>query len=97
MGYYVILLVEKSKKCCVIELLWDLYRYNILLMGILVAVDIFQATMCELFLDMEKVIIYITKIVILGTGTLKEHLNTFAEVLTKLCDKRMQVNSNKSV
>jgi hypothetical protein len=42
MGYYSMPLSEESKKLCVISLLWGLYQYNMLPMGVKPAMDIFQ-------------------------------------------------------
>ena len=48
MGYYAMEMDEESNKICTMVLPWGFYQYNMLLMGILVATDIFQARLGEL-------------------------------------------------
>ena len=96
MGYYAIPLSVKSKKYCVISLPWGLYQYNMLPMEILVAADIFKEAMGGLFLDLESVIVYIDDIIILGNSSLVDYLNDVAEVLKRLSNKGMQINSTKA-
>ena len=95
-GYYAMPLSIKSKKYCVISLRWGLYQYTMLPMGILVAADIFQEAMGGLFLNLESVIVYIDDIIILGNSSIEDHLKDVAEVLKRLNNKGMQVNSTKS-
>ena len=49
-----------------------------------------------LFLDLESVIVYIDDIIILGNSSLVDHLKDVAEVLKRLSNKGMQINSTKS-
>ena len=65
-------------------------------MGILVAADIFQEAMGGLFLNLESVIVYIDDIIILGNSSIEDHLKDVTEVLKRLSNKGMQVNSTKS-
>ena len=65
-------------------------------MGILIAADIFQEFMGDFSLDTERVIVYIDNIVILRNSTIEEHLKDSDEVLKRLNNKGMQVNSTKS-
>ena len=64
--------------------------------GILVAADIFQEAMGCLFLDLGSVIVYIDDIIILGDSSLVDHLKNVTEVLKRLSNKGMQINSTKS-
>ena len=95
-GYYAMGLSPRSRKLCVISLPWGLYCYNTLPMGLLVATDVFQEAMGGLFLDLEYVIIYIDDIIVLGCGSLTEHLADVSEVLSRLKNKGMQLNQRKS-
>ena len=72
MGYYAMTLDEESKVYCVIVLPWGIFHYNMLHMEILVACDIFQATICILFQDLEKLLVYIDDLFALGNGTFEE-------------------------
>ena len=65
MGYYAMGLSKFSRKLCVISLPWVLYCYNTLLIGLLVAMDVFEEAMGGLFLDLKYVIIYIYGIIVL--------------------------------
>ena len=65
-------------------------------MGILVAAGIIQEAMGCLFLDLESVIIYIDDIIILGNSSIEDHLKDVTEVLKRLNNKGIQVNSTKS-
>ena len=96
MGYYSMRLDEESQKKCVTCLPWGLYAYKMLPMGLKIASDVFQEAMGELFNDMEEVIVYIDDILVIGTDSYKKHLAVVQEVLTRLEDKGMQVNADKS-
>ena len=96
MGYYAMGLNDFSTKLFVISLPLGLYRYNTLPMGLLVTTDVFQEAMGGLLLDLENVIIYIDDIIVLGCGTLNEHLTDVSEVLLRLKNKGMQINQRKS-
>ena len=65
-------------------------------MGILVVADIFQEAMGDLFLNLESVIVYIDDIIVLGNSSIEDHLKDVTEVLKRLSNKGMQVNSTKS-
>ena len=90
-------LYRQSKKIYrVTSLPWGVYQYNMLPMGILVAANIFQEVMGSLSLDIERVIVYIDDIIILRNSTIEEHLKDADEVLKRLSNEGMQVNSTKS-
>ena len=65
-------------------------------MGIKVASDVFQSSMNVLFIDMEEVVVYLDDILIIGAGSYEDHLASVAEVLRRLEDVGLQVNSEKS-
>ena len=81
--------MRNHKKKCVTCLPGGLYAYNMLPMGLKIALDVFQEAMGELFADMENVVVYIDDILIIGTGTFEEHLATVEEVLKRLNEKGM--------
>lgn len=47
-------------------------------------------------MDLEYLIIYIDDIIVLGCGSLTEHLADVSEVLSRLKNKGMQINQRKS-
>ena len=71
MGYYSMSLNDQAKKYCVTSLPWGLYRYNMLLMSLVIASDVFQAEMGTLFVDMENLLVYIDDILVISTNTVK--------------------------
>ena len=80
MGYYSMLLDEKAKEICVIFSPWGLYRYNVLPVGIIVSVDVFQEAMGKLMADLEKVFVYMDEVIIIGDGAFKIHMKDVKEV-----------------
>ena len=92
MGYYSMALSDAAKKLCVICLPWGLYQYNMLLMGVKVATDVFQEAMSSLFNDLENVIVYLDDIIILGSTSFEEHMKIVSEVLRRLEYQDLQVN-----
>ena len=95
-GYYSMALRKAAKKLCVTCLLWGLYQYNMLLMGVKVATDVFQEAMLSLFNDLEGVIVYLDDIIILGSDSFEEHMKIVSEVLRRLEYQGLQVNPLKS-
>ena len=79
-GVLFISLSERSKKYCVTSLPWGLYRYNMLPMGLVIVSDVFQSEMGTLFVDMEEALVYIDDVLIIGTGSFEEHMETVNEV-----------------
>ena len=65
-------------------------------MGLMITSDFFQAEMGTLLVDMENVLLYIDDILVIGTNTFDEHIETVHEVLKRLEDQGMQVNPLKS-
>ena len=90
MVYYFMELDNASKDLCVTCLPWGLYRYNMLPMGIKVALDVFQSAMSGLFINLEGVIIYINDTLTIGASTFEEHISMVNE--RRLENKGMQVN-----
>ncbi len=74
MGYYLMPLSEQSKQLCTTVLLWGLYRYNALPMGIKPAADIFQERMSHLFSDLRQVVAYMDDLKALGFKDFDDHL-----------------------
>jgi hypothetical protein len=95
MGYYLMPLSEQSKQLCTTVLLWGLYRYNALPMGIKPAADIFQERMSHLFSDLRQVVAYMDDLKALGFKDFDDHLALIKEVLRRLMDAGFQVNPSK--
>jgi len=95
MGYYSMPLSDKAKKLCMISLLWGLYQYNMLPMGIKPETDIFQQRMSAIFFDMPVVVIYMNDTIVLGYADLGSHLVDVTEVLRRLQAAEFQVNPDK--
>ena len=68
-----------SKYLCVTFLPWGLYRYNILLIGIIVSSDVLQSAISGLFIDIEGAFFYIDEILVIGASTFEEHMATVDE------------------
>ena len=96
MGFYTMALGENSKIYFVIILPLDIYRYNILPMGILLPCNIFQAAMWTLFQDLKHIIVYLDDIITLGSGTLEEYLAVINQLPFRLFAKGIQVIFSKS-
>ena len=75
---------EKNAVTC---LLWGFCAYNMLPMELKITSDVFQEAMEELFADMEKIVVRIDDVLIIGIGTFEEHLATVEEVLKRLNEK----------
>ena len=73
-----------------------IYRYNVLPMGLIVSVDVFQEAMGKLMADLEKVFVYMNDITIIGDDTYEKRMKDVKEVVEGLVDKGVQVNPNKS-
>eukprot|EP00957_Ditylum_brightwellii_P170139 12951418-Ditylum_brightwellii.AAC.1 len=90
MAYCCMGLSEKSKEILKIIVLWGKFLYQVLPMGVSVAMDIFQERMLRILLDNECVIVYMDDIIIIGSGTLVEHLKDVEKVLIRLQEYGMQ-------
>ena len=95
MGYNHMPLSNKVRQYCGIVLPWGTYVYNFLPMGLCVAIDVFEARLGKLFLDMKSIFIYIDDILVVSHGTFEENLHTLDEILNMLINKGMQVNMRK--
>ena len=71
-----------------------IYRYNVLPMGLIVSVDVFQEAMGKLMADLEKVFVYMNDITIIGDDTYEKRMKDVKEVVEGLVDKGVQVNPN---
>ena len=96
MGYYHMHLTDRAKDYCTIVLPWGKYAYNSLPMGFSGSSDVFQEALGSMFTDLERVLVYIDDILVLGDETFEVHLELVSEVLTRLRDKGLQVNPLKS-
>lgn len=92
MGYYGMTLDKHAKKVCTVVLLWGVYEYLSMPMGIVMATDVFQARLAGLFTHLEYVLVYIDDIAIIGYSTYDEHMQDVKHVLEILSKAEMQVN-----
>ena len=86
---------EESREKCVACLPWSLYAYNMLPMGIKIAMDVFQQAMGDWFVDLECVLVYLDDIIIIEASTFGEHIEVVAEVLKRLEEQGIQVSPEK--
>ena len=96
MGYYSMCLSPAAKEKCVICLPWGLYQYQVLPMGLVVLLDVFQEAMGNLMLDLENVYCYLDNIIVIGNGLFQKHMTQVDKVLYRLREKGMQVHLGKS-
>jgi hypothetical protein len=98
MGYYHIKLDSDAQKLYTIVFPWGKYKYNRLLMGIKIALDVFQNVMSMLVQDMEYVKTYFDDLLILTNrnNRFKDHLLKLEMVLVRLSTTGMRVNISKS-
>ena len=82
-AYLQVPLEDESKKYLVINTHKGLFRYTWLPYGVSFAPGIFQHLMENILQDLPNVIVYMDDILVTG-ATEKEHLNTLAEVLSRL-------------
>ena len=64
-------------------------------MGIKVTTDVFQATLGELFGDLNSMVVYLDDILVIWACSHTEHLAVVSEVLRRLEAKGKQVNPEK--
>ena len=65
-------------------------------MGLAISLDIFQSSMGSLFQDMPQIYVYVGDIIVLGSGSLEEHLEDVGKALDRLIEMGMQVNPMKT-
>lgn len=95
MQYYCFHLDEQSSWYCVLVTPFGKYRRKVLPMGLANSPDWAQATMEEIFKDMlHKVEVYLDDVGIFD-NTWEEHLQTVAQVLTRLQDHDFTVKPDK--
>ena len=92
MGYYYMNLDKIAREYCVTCLLWGLYIYNMLPMGLKVATDVFQAAMLDLFNDLIGVVVYLDNIIVIGASTYEDHIRIVSKMIRRLEYQGMQVN-----
>jgi hypothetical protein len=96
MDYYTIRLNPRVVEMFTIIFPWGKYSYLMLPMGFAGSADIFQAEMMDLMEALEYVRAYIDNLLIITRGTLKDHLDKLREVLRRLRDAGLKVNTVKS-
>ena len=96
MGYYHILLSPESSRLCTVVFPWGKYEYLRLPMGLCNSPDIFQEKMSELMVGLEFARAYIDDLLVITTGTFKEHIGHLEQVLSRLQEAGLKVNATKS-
>jgi hypothetical protein len=96
MGYYTIRLDPMAVEICTIIFPFGKYSYLRLPMGMSSSADIFQAEMIDLMETLEYVRAYIDDLLCITRGSLEDHLDKLEEVLKRLCDAGLKVNTAKS-
>jgi hypothetical protein len=84
MGFYNITMDEEAQRICTLILPWGKYRLTRLAMGLVIAPDVFQARIHDIFHDLEKVFSYIDDLALSDGGLFDNHYKLVDEVLTRL-------------
>jgi hypothetical protein len=84
MGFYNIRMDEEAQRICTLILPWGKYRLTRLAMGLVIASDVFQARIHDIFHDLEKVFSYIDDLALIDGGSFDDHYRLVDEVLTRL-------------
>jgi hypothetical protein len=95
MGYYTTRLDPNSSRICTVIFPWGKYSYKRLPMGIAGSPDIFQSKMSELMEDLEYVQAYLDNLLCISMSSLEDHLKKPEEVLRRLCNAGLKVNTEK--
>jgi hypothetical protein len=85
-----------ASKICTIIFPWGDYSYKRLPMGIAGSLDFFQAKMMELMESLEYVRAYINDLLCISRNSLEDHLEKLEEVLRRLRNAGLKVNTDKS-
>jgi hypothetical protein len=83
-------------KMCTIIFPWGEYLYLRLPIGMSGSADIFQADLMDLMEALEYVRAYSDDLLCITRGTREDHLDKLREVLSRLCDAGLKVDSTKS-
>jgi hypothetical protein len=75
---------------------WGKYSYLRLPTGYAGSADIFQAEMMDLLEALEYLRAYIDNLLVITSGTLEDHLDKLREVLRRLREAELKVNTTKS-
>lgn len=96
MGYYSIVLGERSSRVCCFVLPWGKFRYLRLPMGICTAPDEFQRRMQRMLGDLPFVRVYLDDVLIITSTNFADHRNHIRTVFERFRTSGLQVNMNKS-
>jgi hypothetical protein len=96
MGYYTIRLDPNASRICTVIFPWGKYSYKRHPLGIAGSPNIFQNKMLELMEDLEYVQAYLDDLLCISRSSLEDNLKKLEEVLRRLCDTGLKVNSEKS-
>ena len=95
MGYYHIVLSDRSADMCTIVTEFGKYRYKRLPMGVACSPDIFQAKIYELLGDIDGTKAYIDDILVVQKGTFDEHLQQLDEIFRRCQKTGLKMNAEK--
>ena len=95
MGYYHIVLSDRSSDICTIITEYGKYKYKRLPMGVACSPDIFQAKIYELLGDIEGTKAYIDDILCVQKGNYDQHLEQLEEVFKRCRRVNLKLNINK--
>jgi hypothetical protein len=96
MGYYHIELTPTASSYCTVVFPWGKYEYLRLPMGLCNSPDIFQEKMGDLVAGLEFARAYIDDLLVISSGSLADHLEKLEEILKRLQQAGLKVNSSKS-
>ncbi len=84
-----------ASRICTIIFLWGKYSYKRLPMGIAGSPAIFQSKMSELMESLDYVQAYLDDLLCIPRSNLEYHLEKLEEVLRRLCNAGLKVNTKK--
>jgi hypothetical protein len=98
MGYQLIPLNDKARKILTIVMLFGAYECLTLVMGVMPALDLFQARMVHIFVGMDerRPFPYINDILNFKGDMFEQHLSILEEILGLIGKNGLQVSAEKS-
>ena len=95
MGYYAIMIFNTSQYMTTIVTEFGIFRYNLLLLGVLSLGDIFQTKVDKLPCDIGSVKIYIYSILVLSKENLSDHIYNMKDIFSRLRATGLKGNDKK--
>ena len=94
MGYYAIMIFNTSQYMTTIVTEFGIFRYNLLLLGVLSLGDIFQTKVDKLPCDIRSVKIYIYSILVLSKEKLSDHIDNMKAIFARLRATGLKFNAH---